>query len=143
VRRSILGLWSDAAEVAASRQGAIMDWIKSLFGGKTRPLTPGSSAKGSDVQKVYDLIAQYIDSQGGMSEVVKKFEQSGFIGKVRSWVSTDQNAPLNSVEVLQLLGLRTLSKMATQSGVSVDRLRDLLADLLPGVIDKASPSGKL
>lgn len=120
-----------------------MDWIKSLFGGKTRSPTPGSSTNGPDVKKAYDLIAEYIDSQGGVSEVVKRFEASGFIGKVRSWVSTGQNAPINSVEVLQLLGLRTLSTMATQSGLSVERLRELLADLLPGVIDKASPSGKL
>jgi uncharacterized protein YidB (DUF937 family) len=120
-----------------------MDWIKSLFGGKTRSPAPGASTAGPDAQKVYKLIAEYIDSQGGLQEVVRRFEQSGFIGKVRSWVSTGPNAPINSVEILQLLGPRTLSAMAAQSGVSVERLRDLLADLLPGVIDKATPSGKL
>jgi uncharacterized protein YidB (DUF937 family) len=120
-----------------------MDWIKSLFGGKARSLTSGSSSAGPDAQKVYDLVAQYIDGQGGVQEVVKAFEQSGFIGKVRSWVSTGQNAPINSVEVLQLFGPRTLSAMAAQSGISIERLRELLADVLPGVIDRASPSGKL
>ncbi len=120
-----------------------MDWIKSLFGGKTQSHTSRSSSTGPDAQKVYDLITQYIDSQGGVQEVVKRFEQSGFIGKVRSWVSTGVNAPINSVEVLQLFGQRTLAAMAAQSGLSVERLRDLLADLLPGVIDRATPSGKL
>lgn len=120
-----------------------MDWIKSLFGGKTQTGASRSSAGGPEAQKVYDLIAQYIDAQGGVQEAVKRFEQSGFVSKVRSWVSTGQNAPINSVEVLQLFGQRTLAAMAAQSGISIDRLRDLLADLLPGVIDKATPSGKL
>lgn len=120
-----------------------MDWIKSLFGGKTQPHTPRPSPAGPDGQKVLDLIAQYIDSQGGVQEVVKRFEQSGFIGKVRSWVSTGGNAPINSVEVLQLFGQRTLAAMDAQSGLSVERLRELLADLLPGVIDRSTPSGKL
>lgn len=120
-----------------------MDWIKSLFGGKTQSHTPRASSTGPDAQKVYDLIAQYIDSQGGLQEAVKRFEQSGFISKVQSWVSTGANAPINSVEVLQLFGQRTLAAMAAQSGLSVERLRDLLADLLPGVIDKSTPSGKL
>lgn len=120
-----------------------MDWIKSLFGGKTQTRASRSSAGGPEVQKVYDLIAQYIDAQGGVQQAVKRFEQSGFGSKVRSWVSTGQNAPINSVEVLQLFGQRTLAAMAAQSGISIDRLRDQLADLLPGVIDKATPSGKL
>jgi uncharacterized protein YidB (DUF937 family) len=121
-----------------------MDWIKSLFGAKTQPSgRTVATASAPETQKVYSLIAQYIDSQGGLDEVVRRFEQSGFISKVRSWVSTGQNAPINSVEVLQLLGLRTVSGMAGEAGISVDKLRDLLADLLPKAIDKATPSGKL
>lgn len=120
-----------------------MDWIKSLFGGKTQTQTARPAAAGHEAQKVYDLIAQYIDGQGGIQEAVKRFEQSGFVSKVRSWVSTGENASINSVEVLQLFGQRTLAAMAAQSGISVERLRDLLADLLPGVIDKSTPSGKL
>jgi uncharacterized protein YidB (DUF937 family) len=120
-----------------------MDWIKSLFRAKKPSSAPETLASAPELQRVYNLIAQYIDSQGGVSEVVKRFERSGFINKVRSWVSTGQNASINSVEVLQLLGLRTLSAMATDAGISVERLRDLLAELLPSVIDKATPSGKL
>jgi uncharacterized protein YidB (DUF937 family) len=122
---------------------ASMDWIKSLFGAKARPSTREAATSGPEAQQVYGLIAQYIDSQGGLAAVVKRFEQSGFIAKARSWVSTGQNAQINSVEVLQLLGLGTLSTMAREAGIPVDRLRDLLADLLPKAIDQATPSGKL
>lgn len=118
-----------------------MDWIKSLFGGKTQ--TQAARPAGGEAQKVYDLIAQYIESQGGIQEAVKRFEQSGFVSKVRSWVSTGENASINSVEVMQLFGRRALAAMAAQSGISEERLRDLLADLLPGVIDKSTPTGKL
>jgi len=92
---------------------------------------------------VFDLIADYFDKNGGLNNVVKRFEQSGFIGKVRSWVSTGANQPINSVEALQLFGWTSLREMARKSGIEVDRLRDLLAELLPVATDRATPAGKL
>lgn len=120
-----------------------MNWIKWLFGTTAAPSTPNQSARSSEAQKVLGLIREYFERNGGLAGVVKRFEQSGFMSKVRSWVSTGPNQPINSIEALQLLGWRSLSEMADKAGVSVDRLRDLLAELLPVAIDRATPEGRL
>jgi uncharacterized protein YidB (DUF937 family) len=63
--------------------------------------------------------------------------------KVRSWVSTGPNLPINSIEVKQALGLEKLTEMAKSAGIPVDKVKDLLSEYLPIAIDKATPEGKL
>ncbi len=120
-----------------------MNWIKWLFGSKAGSSTTNQPIKSSEAQKIHGLIRDYFESNGGLASVLKRFEQSGFMSKVRSWVSTGPNRPINSVEALQLVGWRNLSEMANKAGISVDRLRDLLAELLPIAIDTATPQGTL
>ncbi|ARN83542.1 hypothetical protein B1812_10020 [Methylocystis bryophila] len=85
----------------------------------------------------------YFESQGGLAHVVKLFEERGFINKVRSWISTGPNLPLNSVEALQLVGWPGILDMARKADFSVENLRERLAKLLPAAIDSATPNGKL
>jgi uncharacterized protein YidB (DUF937 family) len=118
-----------------------MNWIKRLFEPAASSQT--SNQTKSDLQAVQRLLQDYLDSNGGLAEVVKRFEASGFISKVRSWVSAGPNQQINSVEVLQLFGLPSLTEMANKAGVPLDRLQDLLAELLPVAIDKRTPQGKL
>jgi uncharacterized protein YidB (DUF937 family) len=120
-----------------------MNWIKEFFTPKAASFTPDQRIKSSEAQKVLDLIRDYFVSNGGLDDVVKRFEEKGFVSKVRSWVSNGANQPINSVEALQLFGWQNLSEMSQKAGVSIDRLRDLLTELLPTAIDKATPEGKL
>jgi uncharacterized protein YidB (DUF937 family) len=117
-----------------------MNWIKQLF--EPKASSKDSTPTKSDHQAVQKLIQDYLDRNGGLAEVVKRFEASGFISKVRSWVSAGPNQQINSVEVLQLFGLRSLTEMANKAGIPLDRLRDLLAEILPTAIDKRTPQGK-
>lgn len=119
-----------------------MNWFKSLFFSTKAP-APAPHASRSESQAVLDLIKNYVESNGGLANVLKRFEASGFINKVRSWVSAGPNQPINSIEALQLFGLRALHDMARKAGISTDRLRELLAELLPLAVDKATPGGKL
>ncbi len=118
-----------------------MNWIKRLF--EPTASSQNSTHPKSDLQAVQRLIEDYLERNGGLAEAVKQFEASGFISKVRSWVSAGPNQQINSVEVLQLFGLRNLAEMAHKAGIPLDRLRDLLAELLPTAIDKRTPQGKL
>jgi uncharacterized protein YidB (DUF937 family) len=120
-----------------------VSWIKWLLEPKSTSHSPNQAVTTSDAQAVQRLIHDYLERNGGLDEVVKRFEASGFISKVRSWVSAGPNQPINSVEVLQLFGLRSLGEMANKVGIPLDRLRDLLAELLPVVIDQRTPQGKL
>jgi uncharacterized protein YidB (DUF937 family) len=50
---------------------------------------------------------------------------------------------ISGVEVGQAVGIEKLKKLAEAAGVDVNKARDLLAEYLPIVIDKATPEGKL
>jgi len=105
-------------------------WLKSITGGV---IGAGSVA----------LIRDYIEKQGGLDAVVKKFQDGGFKRQVDSWVSTGKNEALSSIEVGQAVGIEKIKKLAEAAGIDVNKARDLLAEYLPIVIDKASPEGKL
>ena len=125
-----------------------MNWINWLFPPKAALVAsnqpePAESAKPSEDERVLELIRDYFESKGGLQRVVKLFEESGFVGKVRSWVSTGPNQPINSVEALQLVGWPGILEMAKKADFSVDNLRERLAKLLPIAVDRATPEGKL
>ncbi len=120
-----------------------MNWIKRFFGEKTQSSNPDPTIKPAEAKQILGILNDFFESDGGLARVVKRFEESGFRSKVRSWVSTGANQQINSVEVLQLLGSRNLSEMAEKAEISVERLREILAGLLPVAIDSATPQGKL
>jgi uncharacterized protein YidB (DUF937 family) len=108
----------------------MMSWLKAIAGGMI-----GAEA--------LNLIKSYVDQQGGLDGVVKKFEQTGFGREVKSWISTDPNKPLNEIEIGQAIGIDNIKKIALENGIDLDKARDLLAQYLPIAIDKATPDGKL
>jgi uncharacterized protein YidB (DUF937 family) len=129
---------------AFEKPEVFMGWLTDFFGPKTSASSSGADqrAASGEAQRILDLIADYFASNGGLSAAVKSFEDKGFVAKVRSWVSTGPNQPINSVEALQLIGLQNLKNMAEKAELSVDKLRELLAEFLPIAIDKATPDGK-
>jgi uncharacterized protein YidB (DUF937 family) len=116
-----------------------MNWLKGLFRSTGPAQSPSQSPES---ERVLMAIDTYIDGQGGLNAVVKRFEGRGFMSEARSWVSSGPNRKINSIEALQLIGWRDLSDMANKTGISVDRFRELLAELLPVAIDRATPRGR-
>ena len=107
-----------------------MSWIKGILGGVI-----GAEA--------LSLIKDYIEKKGGLENVVKEFDASGYGNKMRSWISTGPNQPINATEIQQALGLDKLVEMAKGAGLPVDKAKELLAQYLPTAIDKMTPEGKL
>lgn len=107
-----------------------MSWLKAIAGGVI-----GAEA--------LSLIKGYVEQQGGMDAVVKKFQEGGFRKQVDSWISTGKNEAISAIEVGQAAGVEALKKAADATGVDFDKARDLLAEYLPIAIDKATPEGKL
>lgn len=116
-----------------------MNWIKrlfALFSFKFAPASPVIAGR-NERHAVLTLLQDYFRSKGGIGEAIKRFESAGFTGKVRSWTSGSSSLPINSIEALQLIGWKDLREMSEKTGIPVDRLRDLLAELLPIAVKKA------
>lgn len=117
-----------------------MNWIArllDLFSFKFAPATSAVVTRKNDGDQVLLLLQDYFKSTGGIAETLKAFERAGFIGKVRSWQGEGQPLPINSVEALQLFGWKNLQDMSKKSGVSIDRLRELIAESLPVAVRRA------
>jgi uncharacterized protein YidB (DUF937 family) len=63
---------------------------------------------------------------------------------VNSWVSTGKNLPITPDQIKQSLGSDFfLSQFASKAGVSPAAASTQLSSLLPNVIDKLTPNGKI
>ena len=107
-----------------------MSWLKAIAGGVI-----GAEA--------LNLIKAYVEKEGGLDSVVKRFRDTGFARQVNSWVSTGKNEAISAIEVGQAVGASKLKELAQLTGLDFDKARDLLAEYLPIAVDKATPEGKL
>jgi uncharacterized protein YidB (DUF937 family) len=80
---------------------------------------------------------------GGLGGLLDSFKKAGLGEKADSWVSTGANQPVSEPEVEKGVGGDVLDDLATQTGLSRDELLKRLATVLPGMVDKMTPSGKL
>ena len=80
---------------------------------------------------------------GGLSDLVKQFQQSGQGDKAESWVSTGPNKPMTAPELEQALGGERIQWLVEQSGMSKEELLAGLSRELPTVVDKLTPEGRV
>jgi uncharacterized protein YidB (DUF937 family) len=80
---------------------------------------------------------------GGLNDLVQKFQTAGHGDVVNSWVAPGANAPIQPAQIGSALGQQTISDLARQSGMSEQQLLAQLAMVLPGLVDKLSPNGRL
>ena len=106
----------------------------------------GSLLSGSDKQKqLTSAVLNRISdpATGGLLGLVNTLRQSGLDDVVSSWISTGENKPISSEQVQNALGEGQINQMAQNMGVSRQEVSTGLAGLLPQLIDKLTPDGKL
>jgi len=79
----------------------------------------------------------------GPGGLLERLEQAGHGQKTASWVGHGDNEPIAPHELQQALGDDTVDRLSTQTGMSQGDLLLQLSELLPGVIDKLTPNGRL
>ena len=80
---------------------------------------------------------------GGIGDLLGKFTKAGLGGKADSWVGGGANQALTGKEVRRALGDDEVARIAREAGVSKRQAAGGLASLLPNLIDKATPDGKV
>ncbi len=87
------------------------------------------------------LAQQALQQAGGVQGVVGKLRQAGYGDQVDSWLGAGPNQAVTPDGIAQAIGHGTIGEMAARYGVQPDQLSGLLAKVLPGLIDRISPSG--
>lgn len=80
---------------------------------------------------------------GGLSGLVSRFEQGGLGDIVSSWVGTGENAPVTGEQIADTLGSDKIREIAGKLGISDGQVSNGLASLLPQVVDRLTPDGKI
>jgi uncharacterized protein YidB (DUF937 family) len=79
----------------------------------------------------------------GLEGLSQAFEQRGLGDVLSSWIGTGHNHSISPDELSDVLGSGALGQLSQRSGVGADRLPGLLAAVLPIVIDKLTPNGRV
>lgn len=109
----------------------LMDSLKSAIGG------------GDQKNDLMSSIMQLLGGQGGLQNLISQFDAKGFGDIIGSWVGTGQNKSISPDQIQNVLGSDVLSGIASKLGLNVNDLSSQLSNLLPGVVDKLTPKGKV
>ena len=106
----------------------------------------GGSAKGGGMGGLLTGLVPMLGgmlSGGGLQKVLASLQANGLSTLAASWIGTGQNQPISAADVRKVVGDAQLSKIAGELGVSEDDAAAAVAQVLPAVVDKVSPDGKL
>jgi uncharacterized protein YidB (DUF937 family) len=109
-------------------------------------LTGQGEAQGSAQHKslAESVIKMLSDGKsGGLASLVNSFASSGLADQVASWVGLSENKPISADQVSRALGQDRLDNIAKQSGVDTNNATEILAQILPKIVDKLTPEGKV
>jgi len=81
--------------------------------------------------------------QGGIGELLQKFQQNGQGDVAQSWVSSGPNKDISTPQLRETIGSDVLAKLEQETGLSQDEILARLSRELPTAIDKYTPEGRL
>jgi uncharacterized protein YidB (DUF937 family) len=112
-------------------------------------LASGALFKGSSPQSPAAKPAQAPSDEGaggllaGLGGLLERFQQNGHGNVSNSWVGHGQNEPVQPGQVGTVLGPNIIKTLAQSSGLSEQELTKQLSQILPGLVDKLTPNGRL
>ena len=100
---------------------------------------------GSSQNPLVDIVMGLITNpqSGGLQGLIQTFKEKGLGDAMGSWISTGQNQPVSGDQIQHALGGNFIQQIAQQLGSSKSEVSGGLANLLPDIIDKLTPTGKL
>jgi uncharacterized protein YidB (DUF937 family) len=118
-----------------------MGLLDGLLGG----LMPASLGGGSQQTQspLVQMALQIIQQNGGLPGIISKFQNGGMGAQVGSWVGTGANTPITGSQLQEILGTGSIGEIAQQLGLSHGDASSGLAQVLPQIIDKLTPTGQI
>lgn len=79
----------------------------------------------------------------GLGGLLNKLQQGGLGNATDSWVGTGQNQPVPPNQLGSALGPDVIKSLAQRAGIPEEDLTQQLSRVLPGLVDKMTPNGRL
>ena len=107
-----------------------------LFRGGDAGQTTGASSQPTSDEGAGGLL-------GGLGGLLNKLQQGGLSNETKSWVGSGQNQPVSPGQLGSALGPSIIKMLAQKSGIPEEELTKQLSQVLPGIVDKVTPNGRL
>ncbi len=79
----------------------------------------------------------------GLDGLLERLRAAGFEGIVQSWLGSGTSLPIAPDQIAEALGDADVQTMAGRVEMTPEAFLGALADHLPGLVDRLSPSGQL
>lgn len=121
---------------SSQSQQAQNDPLASILAG----LTGGNQGQSSNLLMT---VLALIQRSGGLGKLLEAIRGNGLAAQADSWVGTGQNLNISPNQLQQILGASTMNDIATQFGVPQHQAGDMLAQLLPEIVNQMTPQGQV
>ena len=92
----------------------------------------------------FSAVARLVQNfPGGVSGLVKRFEQAGLGGVAQSWIGAGANQTVSPHQLEQAVGSAPIDQVAKEVGTSHDQAAGHIASLLPLVLDHLTPNDQV
>ena len=125
--------------------GGLGDLLGGILGGGSRggSLGAGGGLGGNPMLRMLLPLVASMLMNGGLQKILGRLQAQGKGAQADSWVGKGANEPVGADDVKQAIDGEELDRIATQLGVSQDEAAEAVAQVLPDVVDQASPDGEL
>ncbi len=121
---------------------SLFDKARQAAGNLAGGLTSGMSPEHAQlVNSVLEMLTS--NQSGGLSGLLQGFHDKGLGDIASSWVGTGQNLPISAEQIEAALGTGQVQQLAAKAGITPDVAKAKLAEILPTVVDKLTPDGKV
>ncbi len=116
-----------------------------ILGEMAKGLSGKASGGSSSQNPLMDIVMGLITNpqSGGLQGLIQTFKEKGLGDAMSSWISTGENQSVSGNQIQHALGGNFIQQIAQQLGSSKSEVSGGLANFLPDIIDKLTPTGKL
>jgi uncharacterized protein YidB (DUF937 family) len=118
------------------------DVLQSVLSKSSAPAQEAGAGQGQADVLMTAALAM-LDKAGGIQGVIEKFQNSGLGDVVASWVGTGENQAVSPDQITQALGQETVAVVTQETQLPAGQGGNILAELLPVIIDKLTPQGQV
>ena len=101
----------------------------------------GGMNRGALVAMLLPMAMRWVQRNGGIGEVLKRFQQRGYRKQAQSWVDLGDNQPVDVRAIDDVVGAQELQQLSQQLGVPQHDVAEALAEIFPEMVNQLSPEG--
>jgi uncharacterized protein YidB (DUF937 family) len=103
----------------------------------------GLGGRGAMAALLLPLVMRWVERNGGLGAVLKRFQDKGYRRQAASWVAPGENDAVDAQAIDEVVGPQELQQLAQQAGVPEEEVKEAFAEILPEMVDQLTPQGQV